>query len=428
MNQSIKRKIGLPNESAESTSIFRLIYFDTLLNVKDTTLIHLAGRCQALSYANDGVTSYILFKTKNGLVLYTYKEANHEQQYSALGIPNIKPLKHFQYGLAASTNGGGVYFYRQSSKRNIEVVRYSEEGKRVWSKLFLRNDMPFKLMFMMNTSRLIVMQNGKPLKRNQLLAVTVLDANTGAELATTDYTKQPESFTTDNFFIASDSSIWITGRAFTGKKVSQWKTGRPYIMNYTDEGDAHEIDFDRTSLKMTRFIWEAMAYDAEGRHYLVGETFTSGSLGGYITKIVFASPFLLLEAMVTGRSTNSLTGSLVDNTKLHFQDVVYMPVVDSGQHNAPRFLHLTPKTYTHRGFMHTYPLAQLAPNRLVGSNHFGQVFFKDQNSVKELDLNQFTFNNTALTMTGTSIFISKDYSIQMNMSLMKNSYSLKAVK
>ncbi len=432
MEPSLRKSFASQNRSSKANSVFRLLDFDTLLNITDTTMIHLAGTSNVLSYADDGVVSYMLFKTVNGLVLYLYNKLTHEQKYAALGISNRSAFKRSQCGLTTVNNGNGVIFYRQLNKRHNEVIRFGDDGSKVWSKLFVRNDMPFKLSFMINPSRFIVIQTGKPVKRNQLLQVSVFDATSGKELANTDFTKQSETLSLDNYFLPTDTSLWITGRGFTGKKVNPNKTGRPYVINYTDKGIAHEINFDRVPLKMTKFIWETITTDNEGRQYLVGETFHSGSLGGYITKIVLASPLLLLEAMISPNSTNNLIASLVDNTKIHFEDVVYLPLSLDGKDNSTRFLQLTPKTYRSRGFTYSYPLAQIASgmaqNRLVGTNRFGQIFFKDGNSFRELDLNQFKFNKATLAFSGSPLFFSKDYSIQLSHSLLTNSYSLNVIR
>ncbi len=425
---STKKKIAYTKEHLQSTSTFRLIDFDTLLNVYDTTVITMAGNNRLLSYANDGLVSYALFNTKNGPMLYTSHGVTHELHFAALNIPKLKPMKHFQFGLISAINDHGVYLYRQLNNNQTEVVRYNEEGIKVWSKMFSTNNLSFILQFMANPQHLIVIQERYPIKKNKLLSIYTLDANTGEEISITDYTKGAESFSIDNFFIQSDTNILITGRAFPGEEVSQYKTGRPYIISHTDKGNAHEINFDRSPVMMNKFMWETIVFDSSGQSFLVGETFTSGTLGGYITKIVLASPLIMLEAMIPPYSSGSLILSLVDKTKITFEGVVYMPLSESSEINTPKFYYLLPKSYNHRGFYHTYPLAQLVPNRLIGSSHTGQVFFKENDGLKELDLNVFRFKTAPMDLNGRPIFFSKDYSIQMSTSIHNNSYLLKVVR
>jgi hypothetical protein len=425
---STKRKIVSAKEHLPSNSTFRLIDFDTLLHVYDTTVITMAGNNRLLSYTNDGRVSYALFNTKNGPMLYTSHGATHELHFTALNIPKLKPMKHFQFGLISAINDHGVYLYRQLNNHQTEVVRYNGEGIKVWSKMFSTNDLSFTLQFMANAKHLMVIQKRYPIKKNKLLALYILDANSGEEISTTDYTKGTESFSVDNFFIQSDTNVLITGRAFPGNEVSQYKTGRPYIISHTDKGNAHEIDFDRSPLMINKFMWETISFGSTGQAFLVGETFTSGSLGGYIAKMVLASPLILLEAMFPPYTSNSLILSLADKTKITFEGVVYMPVSESSEINTPKFYYLLPKTYKQRGFHHTYPLAQLAPNRLIGSSHAGQVYFKENNGLKELDLNVFRFKTAPIDLNGRPVFFSKDYSIQMSTSIYNNSYLLKVVR
>ncbi len=408
-----------------SNSTFRLIRFDTLLNIQDTVLIRLPGDFQALSLAEVGQHTYCLFDSRNGLQLYAVDRETRSQQVFSLGI-KIKKSARNRLEFQSIARPDGLYVMLATNKRNWELTRLNWSGEKVWSRNISRTDLPFRLSVIPLSSTLLNLQIEKHL-RSRLLKASVLDATTGNEIATTDFLHQKETRAYDNHFFTQDSCLLITGRSFPGSNVSESLTGKPFILKYRPDGRSEELDFNLAPLAFTKFMWEDLVYDPNGKPYLIGETFTSGTLGGYIAKCVAAFPLLLLESFVTSSRGYSMTGSMIDFTKIRFQDVVYLPLTT----DTPRFLGLHPSTFRMRGFIHTYPLAHYAiafsKSRYLLSNRSG-VFFQDFHQIRKLELPNHRFMITNEIIPRSSIFVSKNYFIEVNHSFYKNSYSFNIKK
>ncbi len=402
-----------------SHSTFRLLSFDTLLNIQDTLQIKLSRDFQILSMAAFGQHTGCLFNSKNGLELDMFDSENHRRYATSLE----KKWK-YSFDLQCEATANGFYISRMTTKRNWEVTMFDWEGKKIWSKNISRTDRPFTLNINLFSSTMHCLLIEKQ-KRSTLLKSMVLNATTGTEITATDFLDSKEIRSYDKSFLVQDTCLLITGRSFSDGRVSQSQTGKPYILKYLPNGQTEELEFNYAALAHTKFIWEDFVKDSQGNSYLIGETFTSGTLGGYITKLIIALPLLLLESITSPGSSQTVTGSLIDFTKVRFRDVVYLPVGNDTL-GSPRFLSLHRSSYKTRGFTHTYPLARQAiavrQSRYLLAGRSG-VFFQDAGQVRKLELPNQRFMITDQTISKSSMFVSENYFIDARHSFLNSSYS-----
>ena len=260
-----------------SHSTFRLLSFDTLLNIQDTLQIKLSRDFQILSMAAFGQHTGCLFNSKNGLELDMFDSENHRRYATSL---EVKPKKwKYRFDLQCEATVNGFYISRMTTKRNWEVTMFDWAGNKIWSKNISRNDRPFTVNINLLSTTMLCLLIDKQ-KNNTLLKSMVLDATTGTEITVTDFLDRKEIRSFDKSFLVQDSCLLVTGRSFTGRTVSQSQTGKPYVLKYHPNGQSEELDFNYAALAHTKFIWEDFVRDSQGNSYLIGETFTSGTLGG----------------------------------------------------------------------------------------------------------------------------------------------------
>ena len=136
--------------------LFRLLRFDTLLNLQDTLLIRVSRYFEYLSFADISSFTYCLFDSPDGIQLLTYSKKERSQKIVRLNIKIKKQKNQLQFQSLVTSDG--LYINKMIGKKHWELTKFDLSGKPLWLKIFIRIDKSFTQSVIPLSSSLLCLQ------------------------------------------------------------------------------------------------------------------------------------------------------------------------------------------------------------------------------------------------------------------------------
>jgi hypothetical protein len=341
-----------------TSSVFRKIEFDGTLRPTDTVEITFSENFRVLAVAK-GIQYevYAFGSLQTGKIRFVWVDLTTGKQHQTLLNRMGWWSKKNKVTLLSTSNAEVFCVTHQLDNRTTEIQFISPTGKgQVIKKIAPGKRVEIKDQYLLGDKLIFIVATEVQSDKKIKYQVMAFNAATSKELYTKEISNKGSMFAADQIKNI-DHTIYFLGRRYPSKKISHTKPGLASLVSVDmNTGKANEMRINGTAPFTT---WVDIVKSDSASVFLVGETFKSGTYGGYFAK-----------AMATGILTLGIVS--VRWNALNFKDVVLVEMKKDEQQRQER-IELFPRRVQVGYFLPAYAFAshltRTGQSRYFGTNN-----------------------------------------------------------
>ena len=339
------------------TARFRHIVLDSTLHQRHQQDVTLGGRnVQLLDHAVNNTAAYYRFRRRQNDSLVTMVIDTAGQVLSVRRVAQRTVQPRLQLNLQLQSDSLFLVYEPSKKARHFRLHCLDLAQQERWQLTFTARKGHTTLDgFSADKSHAWFVVNDNVRSRRIESTAYCVDLKTGKILSSSLLDANGERRVAGTGLIGPDHSLLVVGRSYAHRRISRVQSGNLFATRLAPDGTRMLDHLNKLSAdpgllaaRSAKTYWQTMVADPSGNVRLVGQTFTSTSLGGNIA-IGVASGLLTLGAF------------RVSTTTLRPREVVIMQLNSKGELTQTRVAPLPERgSYTVGGYLPAQPMAELA--------------------------------------------------------------------